>query len=170
MSNLHNRSRARWSRGILLLGALVLAGAGPGEAAPRLDGPLIGGGRLDPRALAGQVVVVDFWASWCEPCRRSFPSLDAMGRRLRARGLVVVGVSVDEELATARRFVDELHPSFANVHDGDHALAERWSPPALPSTFVIGRDGRIRAVLSGGSDREPGAIEAHVLAALGGSR
>ncbi len=147
--------------------ALWLPGMVPGDAAPVLNGLTLDGGRVNLAALHGQVVVVDFWASWCEPCRHSFPALDALARRYSARGLVVVGVSVDDELANCQRFVHELHPGFAILHDASHAITERWSPDAMPTTFVIDRSGRVAAVVQGVPADEH-TLERAVVTALGG--
>ena len=127
----------------------LLAAATPGEPAPSLDATTLGGEHLVLDALRGHVVVVDFWASWCEPCRRAFPRLESVAQRYASRGVRVVGVSVDEDRANCARFVRELHPSFAVVHDAGHALAERWSPPSMPTTFVVDARGVVTAVLSG---------------------
>jgi peroxiredoxin len=146
----------------IVLFALLVA-ATPGQPAPALESPAMQGAPVSLSRLRGRVVVVDFWASWCEPCRRSFPALDALARRHAASGLTVVGVSVDDELSNAQRAARELRPSFAIVHDGAHRIAERWAPPSVPSTFVIGRDGRVVGVVSG---ENPAQIEAYVAAAL----
>lgn len=140
-----------------------LVAAVPGERAPALRATGVRGERVALESLRGRVVVVDFWASWCEPCRREFPVLEGLAARDGARGLTVVGVSVDEDLANCQRFVRELHPSFAIVHDGRHALAEAWAPPSMPTTYVIDRQGNVADVLTGADVQQ---IEARVNAAL----
>jgi len=146
-----------------LLSTLLVAAATPGQPAPPLDAPAMRGGAVSLARLRGRVVVVDFWASWCEPCRRAIPTLDALARRHGARGLTVVGVSVDDDAANAARFARELRPSFPLVHDASHQIAERWAPPAMPTTYVVGRDGVVTAVLTGDAIQQ---LERHVAAAL----
>ncbi len=148
---------------------VVLCGATAGDRAPPLAGARSAGGRVDLGQLRGRVVIVDFWASWCEPCRRSFPVLDSLSRRMESRGLTVVAVSVDDEASNVRRFVAELRPSFAIVHDQDHQIAERWAPDAMPTTFVIDRRGFVRAVFAGFRDGDAAALERAVLATLADS-
>ena len=151
-------------RAITSLLFLTLLAASPGEPAPQLSGPALQGAPVSLERLRGRVVVVDFWASWCEPCRRAFPSLSALQSRYRDRGLTVVGVSVDEDRASAQRFVSELRPNFSIVHDTTHQIAERWSPPSMPTTYVVGRDGRLLVELSGADTQH---LEARVQDALG---
>lgn len=147
-----------------MLFTLLLAAASQGQPAPALDSPALRGGTVSLARLRGRVVVVDFWASWCAPCRRSFPALDDLARRHGPRGLSVVGVSVDDEAANAHRFVRELRPSFPVVHDATHQIAERWGPPSMPTTYVVGRDGVVSAVLTGDEVQQ---LDARVLEALG---
>ncbi|MFO0652866.1 MAG: TlpA disulfide reductase family protein [Polyangiales bacterium] len=141
----------------------LLLAASRGEPAPPLDAPTLRGPRVSLERLRGRVVVVDFWASWCEPCRRSFPVLEGVSQRYAARGVTVIGVSVDDEAANCQRFVRELRPTFSVVHDASHQIAERWSPQSMPTTYVIGRDGVVAAVLTGDEAQQ---VEARVVAAL----
>ena len=151
-------------RALGLLMFLGLLAATPGQPAPALEGTAMRGGAVSLQRLRGRVVVVDFWASWCEPCRRSFPTLDALARRHGAAGLTVVGVSVDDELGNAQRFVRELRPSFPTLHDGSHQIAERWMPPSMPTTYLVGRDGTVLAALTGDDLQQ---LDARVAEALG---
>ncbi len=146
-----------------LLFSLLVAAASPGQPAPALEA-CSPRGHVSLERLRGRVVVVDFWASWCEPCRREFPMLDDLSRRYAARGLTVVGVSVDDDAANYQRFVRELHPSFSVVHDASHQIADRWGPASMPTTYVIGRDGVVVAALTGADVQQ---LEARVVAALG---
>ena len=142
----------------------VLIAAVPGERAPTLSGTTLRGEHFALDSLRGRVVVVDFWASWCEPCRRSFPTLEGLSQRLGSRGVTVVGVSVDDEVTNYRQFAHDFRPTFPIMHDATHAIAERWSPPSMPSTYVINREGVVVAVLTGSDVSQ---VESRVLAALG---
>ena len=97
---------------VLVLLATVARALVPGEAAPAFVLPTAAGETLDLASLRGKVVYVDFWASWCTPCRRSFPWMSDMQARYRDAGLVVVGVNVDKRRADAERFLDDVPPAF----------------------------------------------------------
>ncbi|HEY0938567.1 MAG TPA: TlpA disulfide reductase family protein [Steroidobacter sp.] len=103
---------------------------------------LAGADRLDLDRWRGKVVIVDFWASWCAPCRQSFPWLNQMQAKYRDRGLVVIGVNVDRERAEAQRFLEQTPAEFQIVYDPDGSLAARYQVPGMPSSYLIGRDGQ----------------------------
>ncbi len=140
-----------------LLAVIVLAGASllraeikVGDRFPAFDaGSLVGlsGGALP--ATAGQVVLVDFWASWCAPCKASFPALAKLHRELSARGVVVVGVSIDEKPAAAAAFIKRLSPPFVTVHDRDQKLVKQVVVPTMPTSYLVGRDGKVRFIHEG---------------------
>ena len=100
---------------------------------------------LDLARHRGKVVLVDFWASWCEPCRRSFPWLNAMQARYADRGLVVIGVNVDRDRTDADRFLQDVPAKFQIVYDPAGALASQYDLPGMPASYVIGRNGDIVA-------------------------
>ena len=97
---------------------------------------------LDLARLKGKVVVIDFWASWCAPCRQSFPWLNEMQAKYRDRGLVIIGVNVDRERAEAEHFLQQTPADFNIVYDPEGTLAARYQVPGMPSSYVIGRDGQ----------------------------
>jgi thiol-disulfide isomerase/thioredoxin len=100
---------------------------------------------LDLARHRGKVVLVDFWASWCEPCRHSFPWLNAMQARYADRGLVVIGVNVDRERADADRFLQDVPARFQIVYDPAGALASQYDLPGMPASYVIGPNGDVVA-------------------------
>ncbi len=129
----------------------------PGRPAPALVGPRLDGPAFDLAAERGKLVLVDFWASWCEPCRRELPALERLHRQHAAAGLVVVGVSVDEQRGDAEQFLrDQVQLSFPIVHDADHALAGAWSPPKMPTVYLVERDGTIARTFAG---EKPGQLD-----------
>ena len=135
---------------ILTLGlAAGVAAVDTGARAPELAGRTLDGQPLRMANLRGKVVIVDFWASWCEPCREEMPVLERLYQRYREQGLVVVGVSVDRTERNARGFLRRTRVSFPIIHDSGHAIANRYSPPKMPSSYIIDRRGIIRYVHEG---------------------
>ncbi|KIG19404.1 thioredoxin family protein [Enhygromyxa salina] len=119
-----------------------------GQAAPALAGFDVNGQPVDLAALAGKMVIIDFWASWCEPCQEAMPGLDELAGDYADR-LVVIGVSVDEDPEQARAFVQRVGVGFPIIHDSDHSIAARWAPPKMPTTFVVDPAGVIVDVHDG---------------------
>jgi thiol-disulfide isomerase/thioredoxin len=96
---------------------------------------------FDLGAYRGKVVVLDFWASWCVPCRRSFPWLNEMQDKYGDDGLVIIGVNVDADPEEARAFLDQFPADFEIVYDAKGELAERYGIIAMPSSYVFDRHG-----------------------------
>lgn len=107
----------------------------------------LSGSDLPP--TAGQVVLVDFWASWCAPCKASFPTLAKIHTDLAPRGLVIVAVSIDEKPAAAGAFVKKLAPPFAAVHDRAQKLVQQVGVPTMPTSYLLDRTGKVRFVHAG---------------------
>lgn len=120
------------------MGALVVA-----LVSLLASAPSVASGAFDVTQYAGKVVVLDFWASWCVPCRRSFPWLNAMHDKYAGDGLVIVGVNLDMERAEAEQFLAEYPADFAVVFDEQQQLAREFEVVAMPSSFLIDRDGRV---------------------------
>ena len=96
---------------------------------------------LNLEKYAGKVVILDFWASWCVPCRRSFPWMNEMQEKYGQDGLVIVAVNVDREVENAEAFLAEYPANFEVIYDPDASLAKAYKIQVMPSSFVIGRDG-----------------------------
>ena len=135
-----------------------------GMAAPALSmTPLDeGGAAVTTSALKGSVVYVDFWASWCVPCRLSMPTLDALYKRNKSRGFAVVGVNKDATPADARRFLAKVPVTFALVSDGADAAAKGFDVKAMPSGYLIDRKGVVRVVHRGFTTATAAALEKEI--------
>jgi thiol-disulfide isomerase/thioredoxin len=120
------------------------AGVRAGDLFPSLADAGLTSGELP--ATAGQVVLVDFWASWCAPCKASFPAFARLHQDYSSRGLVIVAVSVDEKPAAYASFVKKLNPPFATLHDQTKKLVNAVDVPAMPTSYLIDRHGRVRSV------------------------
>ena len=121
---------------------------------------------IDLDDYLGKVVVVDFWASWCVPCRRSFPWLDEMQSKYGEHGLVVIGVNMDADPAEAESFLKAFPVHFRIVRDAEGTLARRYDVTAMPSSYVIDRSGGIVARHLGFKTARLHEYEATLLAVL----
>jgi peroxiredoxin len=100
-------------------------------------------------SLAGKVVVVDFWATWCAPCKEELPVLQKLYKKYGAQGLVIIGVSVDKDAANLGGFLKKLAVTFPVVHDANHGVSGRYAPPRMPSSYIVDRKGIVRYVHGG---------------------
>ncbi|GAB6140753.1 TlpA disulfide reductase family protein [Methylosoma difficile] len=94
----------------------------------------------------GKVVYVDFWASWCGPCAKSFPFLNQLDNDLKAKGLQILGVNLDEDKAAAQAFLDKYPASFSIVSDSGEQCARSFAVKGMPSSYLIDKKGLIRHV------------------------
>lgn len=121
---------------------------------------------LDLSLYRGKVVLVDFWASWCVPCRRSFPWMNEMQHKYADRGLVIIAVNMDAEAREARAFLDEYPANFKIINDPDGEIARSYDVIAMPSSYVIGRDGSLIQTHLGFKVKKQGEYESVLLEAL----
>lgn len=142
--------------------ALKTGAAPPAISAPDVDGHLI-----DLTALKGKVVLIDFWASWCGPCKKELPFLQSMYEKFKARGFVVIGVNIDKRTSNLNRALESLSLDFPIIHDSDHAIVGKYKPKTMPSSYVLGRDGSLRRVHRGFRSSDKPSIEALISTLLG---
>ena len=91
---------------------------------------------------AGKVIYVDFWASWCAPCKKSFPWMNQMQMRHQSEGFVVISINVDSETEAAVQFLDETPANFDVIYDPNGELATRFELMGMPSSFIVDRQGQ----------------------------
>jgi thiol-disulfide isomerase/thioredoxin len=113
-------------------------------ATPVLAGPSISGSAFDLQQARGKVVVINFWATWCDPCREEMPSLQKLGERMRGRPFELVTVNYGEGAEKIQAFLDRHHLQVPVVLDVDKETAKAWGAGGLPMTFLVDATGRVR--------------------------
>ena len=127
-------------------------GGGPpvGRPAPDFSLPLMSGGTLSLHSLRGRPVLLNFWASWCVPCREEMPLLVRLHNRYGPRGVEFVGVDTEDLEADARAFLTRYHVDYTLVRGGDERLMDAYAVPGLPTTVFIGANGIVQGKVVGG--------------------
>lgn len=127
---------------------------------------LADGQPFDLSSQRGKVCIVDVWASWCAPCRLALPFFAELHGRLATRGLSVVALSVDEDQAAAKAFVDSMKLPFVVLWDRGQKNVARLNVPKMPTSFLLDAQGRVRKVYAGFNAVDREVIEADVVALL----
>jgi thiol-disulfide isomerase/thioredoxin len=117
---------------------------------------------LDMTGYRGRVLFLDFWASWCAPCRQSFPWMQSLKDTYEREGLSVVAVNLDQHRADAERFLAQFHPNFEVRFDPQGELAERFEVHGMPSSLIIDRHGVLRYTHVGFQPVDRAAYEAQL--------
>ena len=132
-----------------LLKALDLRGYPARTAPPQFSGSTLDARQLSMTEYRGTVIILTFWASWCLECRVEMPALDRLQREFSSRGLAIIGVNARENKEAVRRYAKELGLTFPLVLDRDGKVNARYGVIGLPTTFLVGRDGRVIALAIG---------------------
>ena len=157
---------------LVLALSLLFAGAAScvdeGEMAPDFVLPVLGGATTKSLSAShGKVRYVDFWASWCPPCRASVPEIVALQRELGGSGFEVIGISVDERIGDALKFLERHPMNYDVLSDLRGATAAAYALPGMPTSFVIDPEGRVTLVHVGFRRGDMKAIRAHIVELLG---
>ncbi|MGQ0383750.1 MAG: TlpA disulfide reductase family protein [Gammaproteobacteria bacterium] len=134
---------------LALAACLPLAGtttAGAPATAPEFRLANRAGGEVALSSLRGQVVMINFWASWCGPCRQEFPALDQIYRKYKPMGFTLVGINVESEKADAERFLGQWPVTFPILFDPKNRVSAEYGVRAMPTTVLVDRQGRLRWV------------------------
>lgn len=148
--------------GLLIVCALSTANAQPAPhfSLPGTESP------VSLQALRGQMVYLDFWASWCVPCRQSFPWMNALQEKYRAQGLIVLAINLDQDEQAAHRFLDQYPVNFTVAFDPQGKVAERYKLKGMPTSYLIDRDGQVLMTHIGFRSRDIEILEARIAAQL----
>lgn len=134
-----------------------------GQPAPQFTLPTLQ--QDQPTALkqyAGKVVYLDFWASWCAPCRTSFPLLDKLHEKLKAKGFEVVAVNLDENKANAEKFLKEFAVGFTVLRDTKGEWADQFVVESMPTSFIIDKQGVVQNIHHGFTSEDIKELEAKI--------
>jgi cytochrome c-type biogenesis protein len=143
------------------LSALNLGAYPPDTKAPEFSGRTLRDQPVSLAALRGRVVLLNFWATWCLECRPEMPAFEGLHRRFASRGLAILGINTREDGKAVRRYAEELGLTFPLVLDRDGKIGRLYGVVGLPTTFLIGRDGRAVALAIG--PREWGSTAAETI-------
>jgi thiol-disulfide isomerase/thioredoxin len=160
-------------RALLLACALAATGAGAGEIkpwrggkAPALKLPDLDGREHTLAEFKGKVVVVNFWATWCEPCRAEMPSMQKLADKFGPDKLVVLGINYQEGEPRIRRFLAQNPVQFTILMDREGTTTKSWITRVFPTSLIVGPDGRVRHMVVGEFDWESPAMEATIAGLL----
>lgn len=158
--------------GLACAGGIGGAASSAGESHPLLGAPApafelreVGGARQSLAAHAGKVVIVDFWATWCQPCKQSFPIYQRLVDRFGG-GLVVLGVSQDDDSQGIAAFGSETGARFPLLWDDGKGVAKSYDPPTMPTAFVVDQSGIVRFVHVGYRAGDEATLEQEVRSLL----
>jgi len=148
------RTRAGSLRAIACAVFAVVAGTASSAIAPATPAPdftlhAMGGPNLRLKEQRGRVVMVNFWATWCAPCRQEMPHLNRLYEKYRGAGFVLLGVNVDDDTSKAAEVAAKLGVTFPVLLDTEKSVSKLYDVSTMPSTMIIDRDGKVRYVHRG---------------------
>ncbi len=161
-----NSVRIRQFLALCVVPLVVLLSSCEKPAAPVEFVAPIDDGVFNSVQYKGEVIYLDFWASWCVPCRESFPWMNDMLDKYSEQGLQVIGVSLDHDKALAKRFAEEFKARFTVGYDVDGTLANQFEVKGLPASVLINREGRVVATHTGFNADSAVKYEESILKAL----
>lgn len=157
----------------MALAALWVAAAGAGELKPWPGGdtPALALEDLDGKAhrldaYRGKVVLINFWATWCDPCREEMPSIDRLRASMQGKPFVVLAVNLAEPPSRIRNYLERMPVGFPVLLDRDMAAAKAWKARILPATYIVGPNGKVRYSYTGELDWSEESVRRKIAALL----
>ncbi|MFO1455625.1 MAG: TlpA disulfide reductase family protein [Steroidobacteraceae bacterium] len=157
--NISRRALPALALGLVATASLALPQAALADAAapalgakspaPDFTLPAVGGKSLSLSQYKGQVVMINFWATWCGPCRQEMPLLDAMYKKYKAMGFTLIGVNVEPDSKAAEEFLKKLPVSFPVAFDAESKVSQLYNVQGMPSTVIVDRKGNARVLHKG---------------------
>jgi len=139
---------------ILCLSTSVFA-VSPGDIAPNFKLKNLATGKADTlKSYRGKVVYLDFWASWCGPCRQSLPLLNGLRKELKNKGFEVIAVNLDENLSDATDFLKQFPVTYPVLLDPNGKVPSHYNLPGMPTSYLIDRKGRIQKIHVGFKEKD----------------
>ncbi|MDB4968247.1 MAG: putative thiol:disulfide interchange protein DsbE [Myxococcales bacterium] len=129
--------------------SVATAGVGKGQRAPEFTLASLKGPQVSLSALRGKVVLIDFWAQWCEPCKKELPQLEKLAREYAGKGVVIVAVNIDKQRENAERMAKQLGLTMDVLLDPAGSVASSYDLPKMPTSFVVDKKGIVRYVNEG---------------------
>jgi len=123
-------------------------------------------GSISLANLKGQVVYVDFWASWCTPCRKSFPWMNKMHAKYKSQGLTIIGISLDSTRKGAKKFLKKVPALFSIAYDHEGHMADEYNVQVMPTSYLIDRQGNLIMTHKGFRSKHEKALEEEFIKAL----
>lgn len=139
-----------------------------GQAAPEFNLPALNNGNTTSLTnYKNKVIYLDFWASWCAPCRLSFPLLNALHQKLKHQGFEVIAINLDEDKSKAEQFLKEIPVDFTVLRDSSGEWADQYAIESMPTSFIIDQQGHIQHIHHGFTSPDISGIEQKIAQLLG---
>jgi peroxiredoxin len=148
-SNFLRAARLAWATALALAANAAVPAIAPLAAAPDFTLHVMNGANLRLQEQRGRVVMVNFWATWCGPCRQEMPQLNRLYEKYHAAGFVLLGINVDDDTSKAAEVAGKLGVTFPVLLDTDKTVSKLYELSTMPSTVIIDRDGKVRYVHRG---------------------
>lgn len=169
-------TRTALTRFYFLLSVFVLGGLHSisvqalevGDQAPEIELPGIGGQVVKLTKQPGKVIYVDFWASWCGPCRQSFPWMNAMQEKYKSQGFQIIGINLDAQAEDAEKFLTKFPAKFTVAYDAKGGSARLYNVKGMPTSYLIGNNGKVLYQHMGFNNEGRAKLEQMIQAAVEG--